>query len=77
MPKNEIWGQNLRSDSVSAPPWYHVCQFSVKTDKFEFFGLNLGKLPNYVKFFVSNKVEVDAESLVEAGIYWVKVDGPE
>ena len=54
-----------------------MCQFSVKTDKFEFFGLNLGKLPNCVKFFVSNKVEVDAESLLEAGIYWVKVDGPE
>ena len=50
---------------------------SVKTDKFEFFGLNLGKLPNYVKFFVSNKVEVDAESLVEARIYFVKVYGAE
>ena len=43
-------------------------QFSDKTDNFEFFGLNLGKLPNYVQYFGSNIVEGVAES-------WVEVDG--
>ena len=36
---------------------YHVCQFSVKIDNFEFVGLNLGKLLNYVQYFGSNNVE--------------------
>ena len=38
-------------------------------DNFELFGLNLGKLPNYVQYFGSNIVEDVAES-------WVEVDGP-
>ena len=62
-------------DSESAPPRYHVSQFSVKIDNFEFFGLNLGKLPNYVQYFGSNIVEGVAESLVEADMSWVEVDG--
>ena len=62
-------------DSESAPPRYHVSQFSVKMDNFEFFGLNLGKLPNYVQYFGSNIVEGVAESLVEADMSWVEVDG--
>ena len=37
-----------------------------KTDNFEFFDLNLGKLPNYVQYFGSNFVEGVAESWVEA-----------
>ena len=37
-------------------------------DNFELFGLNLGKLPNYVQYFGSNIVEDVAES-------WVEVDG--
>ena len=48
--ENEVWGWNFKNLSVdleSAPPRYHVSQFSVKMDSFEFFGLNLGKLPNY------------------------------
>ena len=49
-------------DSESAPPRYHVSQFSVKMDNFEFFGLNLGKLPNYVQYFGSIIVEGVAES---------------
>ena len=61
--------------SESAPPRYHVSQFSVKMDNFEFFGLNLGKLPNYVQYFGSNIVEGVAESLVEADMSWVEVDG--
>ena len=63
-------------DSESAPPRYHVSQFSVKMDNFEFFGLNLGKLPNYVQYFGSNIVEGVAESWVEAEMSWVEVDGP-
>ena len=47
---------------------YHVYQFLDKTDNFEFFDLNLGKLPNYVQYFGSNIVESVAES-------WVEVDG--
>ena len=50
-------------------------QFSDKTDNFEVFGLNLGKLPNYVQYFGSNIVEGVAESWVEAEMSWVEVDG--
>ena len=64
----------LSLNSESAPPSYHVCQFSVKIDNFEFFGLNLGKLPNYVWYFRSNNVERVAESWVEAKMSWVEVD---
>ena len=59
----------------STPPIYHVCQFSVEMDDFQFFGLNLGKLPNYVQYFSSNIVEGVAESWVEAEMSWVEVDG--
>ena len=41
-----IWGRNFESlnpDPESRPPRYHVCQFSGKTDNFDFFGLNLPK----------------------------------
>ena len=65
LPKNGFWGWNfkiLSADSRSAPPRDHVCQFSVKMDNFEFFDLNLGKLPNYVQYFGSNNVEGVAES---------------
>ena len=54
-------------DSESAPPIYYVCQFSVKMDNFEFFGISLGKLLNYVRCFGSNSVEGVAESWVELG----------
>ena len=60
--------------SDSAPPRYHECQFSVKMDNFEFFGLNLGKLPNYVRYFGSNIVEGIAESWVEAEMSHLEVD---
>ena len=69
--KNGFWGRNFKNlslDSESTPPIYHVCQFSVK-----FFGLNLGKLPNYVQYFGSNIVEGIAESWVEADTSWVEV----
>ena len=38
-PKNGFWGQNfenLTPDSDSALPRYHLCQFSGKTDYFDF-----------------------------------------
>ena len=65
LPKNGFWGcnfKNLSLDWESAPPKYHVSQFSVKMNNFEYFGLNLGKLPNYVRYFGSNIVESVAES---------------
>ena len=42
-------------------------------DQSEFFGLNLGKLPNYVGYFGSNNVEGVAENWVEAEMSWVEV----
>ena len=50
-------------------------QFSVKTYSFEFFGLDLGKLPNYVRYFGSYNVEYVAESCLEAERNWVEVGG--
>ena len=44
-------------------------------DNFEFFGLILGKLPNYVLYFGFNIVEDVAESWVEFEMSWVEVDG--
>ena len=52
-----------------------MCQFLVKMDNFEFFGLNLGKLLNYVRYFGSNNIEGVAENWVEAKMSWVEVDG--
>ena len=61
--------------------------FSIRTSKtpfvpiftqngqFEFFGLNLGKLPNYVRYLCSDIVEGVAESCMEAEMTWVEVDG--
>ena len=71
--------QNLSLDLESAPPRYHVSQFSVKVDNFELFALNLGKLPKYVQYFGSNTVEGIAESWVEVdgtGWSWMEVEGP-
>ena len=65
LPKNGFWGKNfknLSADQESAPPRCHVYQFSVKTDNFESFGLNLGKLPSYMQYFGSNNDEGVAES---------------
>ena len=39
--QNWFWGQNL--DSEPALPWYHECQFSDKTDNFDFFSPNFPK----------------------------------
>ena len=41
------------------------------------FGLNLGKLRNYVQYLGSNIVEGVAERWVETEISWVEVDGAE
>ena len=54
-----------------------MCQFSVKTDNFESFGLTLGKSPNYMRYSGSNNVEDVAESLMEAEMSWVEVGGGE
>ena len=57
------------------PPRYHMCQFWVKMDNFEFFGLNVAKLSNYVQYFSSNTAEGVAESWVEVEMSWMEVDG--
>ena len=49
--------------------------FHLKWTTFNFFGQNLGKLPNYVQYFGSNIVESVAESWVEAEMSWMEVDG--
>ena len=66
--------KNLNLDSESEPARYQMCQFSVKMDNFEFFGLNLGKLPNYVRYPGSNIVEGVAESCLEAEMSWLEVE---
>ena len=76
--QNWFWGRDFKKlslDLESAPPRYHVCQFSVKVDNFKFFGLNLGKLLNYVRYFGSNIVTGVVGSWVEAEMSWVEVDG--
>ena len=78
LPENGFWVlnfKNLNLDSESTPPRYHMSQLSVKMDNFKFFGLNLGKLPNYMRYFGSNIVEGVTESLVEVDMSWVEVDG--
>ena len=52
-----------------------MCKFSVKNNNFEFFSLNLGKLPNYMRYFGSNNVEGIEESLVKNEMSWVEVGG--
>ena len=46
-------------------------------ENFESFGLNLGKLPNYMRYFGSNNVEGVSESWVEVKMRWVELDGAE
>ena len=79
LPKNGFWGwnfKNLSLDSESAPPRCQACQYSVKMDNFKFFGLNLGKLPDYyMRYFGSYIVESVAESWVETEMSWVDVNG--
>ena len=43
-------------------------------EKFEFFCLNLAKLPNYVWYFGSNIVERVAKSWAKAEMSWMEVD---
>ena len=81
LPKNEFWGENFKNlspDLETAPRTYHVCQFLVKAESVEFFGLNLGKLPNCMRYFRSNNVEGVAESWVELGRAewrWMELSG--
>ena len=44
-------------------------------NNFDFFYLNLGKLPKYMQYFGSNNVEGVAESWVDAEANRVEVDG--
>ena len=69
--KNRFWSQNLKNlsaDRESAPPRDHMCQFPIQMDNYEFFNLNLGKLPNYVQYFGSNNAEDVGRNWVEAGM---------
>ena len=47
---------------------------SGKTENFDFSGLNLGKLLNYVQYFGSNNIEAEM-SWVEVKMSWVEMDG--
>ena len=78
LPKNYFWGRNFENpspDLESPPPSYHVRQFLGKTDNFEFFDQNLGKLPDYVWCSGSYNVEGLVKSWVEAEMSWVEVGG--
>ena len=46
-----------------------------KTDNFDFFDLNFGKLPNCVQYFGSYNVDGVTESCLEVEMGWVEVDG--
>ena len=50
--------QKLSPNSESAAPRFHVFKFSVKTDNFEFFGLNLGKWLSCMRYFSFNNTEM-------------------
>ena len=58
--------QKSNSDLKSVHPGYHMCQFFLKTDNFEFLDLYLRKLRSYVRYFGSSNVEGVAETWVEA-----------
>ena len=76
--QNGFWGlnfKNLSLDSESVHPRYHLSQLSVKMDNFKFFDLNLGKLPNYARYFGSNIIEGIAENWMEVDMSCVEVDG--
>ena len=77
--KHGFWGRNfknLSADSRSAPPRDHMCQFSVKMDDFEFFWLNLGKLPSYMRYFGSNNAEGDDDMWMHpvTSYSWAEID---
>ena len=77
LPKNGFWGGNFKNlclDLYSTPPRYHMWQFSAKMDDFEFFCLNLRKLPNHLRYFGLNIFEGVADTWVEAKISWVEVE---
>ena len=58
--------------STSNIPWVLIFR---QNGQFWIFGLNLGKLPNYVRYFGYYNVEGVAESWVEVKMSWVEVDG--
>ena len=73
--KMSFWGRNFKNlilDSESAP---HVYKYFVKMNSSEFFGLNLGNSPNYVRHFGSNSMEGVAESWAEAEMRWMELGG--
>ena len=73
LPKNWFWGWNFKNLSQDSE-----CTFYAKMDNFRFFDLNLGKLPNYMRYFASNNVESVAESWVEldgAELLWMELGG--
>ena len=76
LPKNRFWDRvfkNQSTDSRSVTPRDHVCQTSVKMNNFEFFDLNLGKLPNYVRYFGSNYSDKTEMSWVEEVVHGLAI----
>ena len=57
-----IWGPNFKKLSLnleSGPPSSLACQFSVKIDNFEFFGLSFGKIPDMCDIRFENELGGD------------------
>ena len=79
--KNGFWGPNFKKlspDLQSAPPSSLTGQFSVNIDIFEFFGLNLGKLPNTCDIKVRITLRVLQRAgwrLKWAGLRWMELGG--
>ena len=68
LPQNWFLGsefQKSKSGSGISVTEIPVCQFPIKINNSEFFGLNLGKLPHYMQYFDSNSVESVVESWVD------------
>ena len=85
--KNGFWGRNFKSlslDLESAPPKYHVGQFSIKMDNFYFFWTKFGEIV-LLRAIISFKYCWECcrglvggwNELDGGGWSWVEVDGDE
>ena len=78
----QIWPKiDFGSEFQKAKFGFGICTSKIpcvlifsQNGKFEFFGLNLGKLPNYMQYFGSNNVEGVVGNWVEAAMRWLEVD---
>ena len=75
LPKNGFWDCNFKSKSGFGISSSNIPCVPIFSQNGQLFGLNFGKLPNYVQYFGSKIVEGVAESWVEAEMSWVEMDG--